>query len=120
MITLVVVAYTRVLVDLPRAFDELLRSEPHRHQRTLVTQLARIEDGANLPDDMPWVPWVLLHHPTKASTLYAGMGDGARGFGFNPDVRGAGAFYRSDDRGETWDCIMPDLPSVLTAWVAVD
>ena len=76
--------------------------------------------ASNLPDDMPWVPWVLLHHPTKANTLYAGMGDGARGFGFNPDARGAGAFYRSDDRGETWECIMPDLPSVLTAWVSVD
>ena len=76
--------------------------------------------AANLPVDMPFAPWVLLHHPTEAGTLFAGMGDGARGFGFDPDVRGEGAFYRSDDRGETWDCIMPDLPSVLTAWVAAD
>jgi hypothetical protein len=77
-------------------------------------------NASNLPDDMPWVPWVLLHHPTEEGTLFAGMGDGARGFGFDPDVRGIGAFYRSEDRGETWDCIMADLPSVLTAWVTPD
>ncbi len=76
--------------------------------------------AANLPDDMPWAPWVLLHHPTEPGSFFAGMGDGARGFGFDPEERGAGALYRSDDRGETWDCILSDQPSVLTAWVAPD
>ncbi|MBT3534875.1 MAG: hypothetical protein HN478_13410 [Rhodospirillaceae bacterium] len=76
--------------------------------------------ASNLPDDMPWTPWVLLHHPTDQTTIYAGMGDGARGFGFDPAKPGAGGFYQSTDRGETWDCLMSDLPSVLTAWVAAD
>jgi hypothetical protein len=76
--------------------------------------------ASNLPDDMPWAPWVLLHHPTDQSTIYAGMGDGARGFGFDPARRGEGGFYRSSDRGDSWDCILPDLPSVLTAWVAAN
>ena len=76
--------------------------------------------ASNLPDDMPWVPWVLLQHPHEQEILYAGMGDGARGFGFDPNERGIGAFYRSEDRGETWHCVMDDLPSVLTAWVAAD
>jgi hypothetical protein len=76
--------------------------------------------AANLPDDMPWAPWVLLHHPVDPNTLFAGMGDGARGFGFDPNERGAGGFYASEDRGETWQMILPDLPSVLTAWVTPD
>jgi len=76
--------------------------------------------AANLPTDMPWAPWVMLHHPTDPPAMFAGMGDGARGFGFDPNVRGRGSFYRSGDRGETWDCVLPDLPSVLTAWVAAD
>jgi len=83
-------------------------------------QGASWRNASNLPDAMPWCPWVLLHHPAEAGTLFAGMGDGARGFGFDPAKRGDGAFYRSNDRGETWDCIMPDLPSVLTAWVTPD
>lgn len=74
--------------------------------------------ASNLPDDMPWVPWTFSRHPTDADTLFAGMGDGARGFGFDPKERGIGAFYRSADRGESWDCVLPDLPSVLTTWVA--
>ncbi|MDC0033893.1 hypothetical protein OAJ57_04965 [Alphaproteobacteria bacterium] len=77
-------------------------------------------NAADLPDDMPWVPWTFSHHPFEPHTLYVGMGDGARGFGFDPNERGIGAFYRSIDRGETWDCILPDLPSVLTTWVAAD
>jgi len=76
--------------------------------------------AANLPEDMPWAPWVLLHHPTDPNTIFAGMGDGARGFGFDPTQRGEGGFYLSEDRGETWQCIMSGLPSVLTAWVAAD
>ena len=69
---------------------------------------------------MPWAPWVLLHHPSQPETLFAGMGDGARGFGFDPATPGKGAIYSSDDRGETWQPVMPDLPSVLTAWIAPD
>ena len=76
--------------------------------------------ASNLPTDMPWAPWVMLHHPSDPKTIFAGMGDGARGFGFDPSQRGAGGFYKSGDRGETWECILSGLPSVLTAWVAAD
>ena len=76
--------------------------------------------ASGLSDDMPWAPWVLLHHPSDPATLFAGMGDGARGFGFDPDQRGEGGFYKSSDRGGSWDCILSDLPSVLTAWIAAD
>ena len=76
--------------------------------------------ASDLPTAMPWAPWVLLHHPSEANTIFAGMGDGTRGFGFDPHRRGEGRLYRSEDRGESWQCILPDLPSVLTAWVAVD
>lgn len=76
--------------------------------------------AASLPDDMPWLPWVLLHHPSEPDTLFAGMGDGARGFGFDPDKRGEGRLYRSDDRGESWESVLGDLPTVQTAWVAAD
>ena len=72
---------------------------------------------SNLPDNMPWVPWVLLHHPTEPKTIFAGMGDGARGFGFDPNERGEGGFYTSSDQGDTWECVLSGLPSVLTAWV---
>ncbi|MDX1486062.1 MAG: hypothetical protein R3229_16445 [Alphaproteobacteria bacterium] len=74
--------------------------------------------AADLPIDMPFAPWVLLHHPFEADVAFAGMGDGARGFGFDPKQRGQGGFYRTDDRGETWAPVLADLPSVLTAWVA--
>lgn len=78
--------------------------------------------AANLPTDMPWAPWVMLHHPDpgQRDTAFAGMGNGTRGFGFDPNQRGEGSLYRSDDRGETWDCVLDGLPSILTAWVAAD
>ena len=32
--------------------------------------------------------------------------------------RGNGALYISHDAGESWDALVPEGPSVLTAWVA--
>jgi len=74
--------------------------------------------AADLPNDMPWVPWTFAHHPIEENTIFAGMGDGARGFGMSPNKRGIGALYRSDDHGDSWNCEIPDLPSVLTTWIA--
>lgn len=74
---------------------------------------------AGLPDDLPWIPWVLLSDPEDPATIFAGMGDGTRGFGFKPE-RGEGALYVSDDRGDSWRPILSDLPSILTAWMAAD
>jgi hypothetical protein len=76
--------------------------------------------ASNLPVDLPWAPWVLLHHPTNPDCIFAGMGDGARGFGFDPRKKGEGGLYLSRDRGTSWECIMADQPSILTAWVASD
>lgn len=70
------------------------------------------------PEKMPWMPWVLVRHPSDAKTVFAGMGDGARGFGFDPRQRGKGAFYVTRDRGDSWEPVLPEMPSILTAWVA--
>jgi hypothetical protein len=66
----------------------------------------------------PWMPWVLLRHPTDPRALFCGMGDGARGYGFDARIKGKGAFYLSRDRGESWEAVLKDTPSILTAWVA--
>jgi hypothetical protein len=68
--------------------------------------------------ELPYMPWVLLRHPTDPNALFCGMGDGARGYGFDPKQRGVGAFYFSPDRGESWEPVLTDTPSILTAWVA--
>jgi photosystem II stability/assembly factor-like uncharacterized protein len=65
-----------------------------------------------------WMPWVLLRHPTDQNALFCGMGDGARGYGFDARIKGKGAFYMSGDRGESWTPVIRDTASVLTAWVA--
>jgi hypothetical protein len=71
-----------------------------------------------LEKEMPYMPWVLLEHPGDPKTLFSGMGDGARGYGFDPKKRGKGAFYMSRDRGDSWEPILSESPSILTAWVA--
>jgi hypothetical protein len=77
-----------------------------------------VTDG--LQKENPWMPWVLLRHPTDPDALFCGMGDGARGYGFDARIRGKGAFYMSPDRGESWMPVMQNTPSVLTAWVAAN
>jgi photosystem II stability/assembly factor-like uncharacterized protein len=73
-----------------------------------------------LAKEMPWMPWVLLQHPSDSNSLFAGMGDGARGYGFDARVRGKGALYLSRDRGDSWEPILSDTPSILTAWVTLN
>jgi photosystem II stability/assembly factor-like uncharacterized protein len=68
----------------------------------------------------PWMPWVLLRHPTDPRALFCGMGDGARGYGFDARIKGKGALYLSRDRGESWEAVLQDTPSILTAWVAAN
>ncbi len=76
--------------------------------------------SAGIPDTMPWMPWVLVPHPNDVKTVFAGMGDGTRGFGFDARDRGKGAFYMTRDRGDSWEPILTDMPSILTAWVAAN
>jgi photosystem II stability/assembly factor-like uncharacterized protein len=71
-----------------------------------------------LEKENPWMPWVLLHHPTDKNALFCGMGDGARGYGFDARITGKGGFYVTRDRGDSWEPVLKDTPSVLTAWVA--
>jgi hypothetical protein len=52
-----------------------------------------------LEKENPWMPWVLLRHPSDSATLFCGMGDGARGYGFDARVKGRGAL-RQPDRGD--------------------
>lgn len=73
-----------------------------------------------LSRDNPWMPWVLVNHPTDPKTLFVGMGTGARGYFLHNDERGSGALYRSPDGGESWEPVFTDEPSILTAWVAAD
>jgi photosystem II stability/assembly factor-like uncharacterized protein len=68
--------------------------------------------------DIPWMPWVLVSHPTDDKTLFVGMGDGSRGFGFDARQKGSGCLYRSRDRGESWEPVLQEMPSILTAWIA--
>ena len=66
---------------------------------------------------MPYMPWTLQRHPEDPDTVFAAMGDGSRGFGFDPKARGMGALYVTRDRGDSWEPVLPELPSVLTACV---
>ncbi len=75
---------------------------------------------AGLPDTMPWMPWVFVPHPEDPKSVFVGMGDGARGFSFDPRERGQGAFYVTRDRGDSWEPVLTDMPSILTAWVAAE
>ena len=71
-----------------------------------------------LAKENPYMPWVLLRHPLDKNALFCGMGDGARGYGFDARVKGKGGFYLSRDGGDSWEPILRDTPSILTAWVA--
>lgn len=71
-----------------------------------------------LGKENPYMPWVLLHHPLDKNALFCGMGDGSRGYGFDARIKGKGAFYVSRDRGDSWEPVLKDAPSILTAWVA--
>ena len=73
-----------------------------------------------LEKENPWMPWVLVRHPTERDTIFAGMGDGARGYGFDAGVKGRGALYVTRDRGDSWGALLPETPSILTAWVAAE
>ena len=99
------------------------REKIHPHGCILVSDDAGESWRAatqGLDKENPWMPWVLLHHPDNADALFCGMGDGARGYGFDPRVAGKGAFYTSRDRGESWEPVLKDTPSILTAWVAAN
>lgn len=89
----------------------LLSDDGGESWRTAVT---------GLPEKMPWMPWVLAPHPTNQKSLFAGMGDGARGFGFDPIQKGRGALYVTQDCGESWEPVWAEMPSILTAWVAAE
>lgn len=111
----------RMIVGGAKGSPGIWRSE---HRKPLGHILLSDDEGeswrgaADLPLDMPWIPWVLLPHPEDPQTIFAGMGDGTRGFSLKPNERGEGAFYVSRDRGDSWQPLMSGLPSVLTVWVA--
>ena len=65
-----------------------------------------------LPTKTQWFAHSLVHHPADANAVLAGVGDESEAFGFTPGVGGWGAVYLSEDRGESWSEMIPDLPSV--------
>jgi photosystem II stability/assembly factor-like uncharacterized protein len=71
-----------------------------------------------LERENPWMPWVLVHHPTDRNSLFCGMGNGSRGYGFDARITGNGGFYITRDRGDSWQPVLKDTPAVMTAWVA--
>ena len=104
------------------------RGSPGVWSREKTTPLGHIllsDDGGEnwsvstngLGKENPYMPWVLLRHPLNRNALFCGMGDGARGYGFDARVKGRGGFYVSRDRGDSWELILRDTPSILTAWV---
>ncbi|HEX2226424.1 MAG TPA: hypothetical protein VHM64_04740 [Candidatus Binatia bacterium] len=96
-----------------------------RNHTTPLGHILLSDDGAEswristngLEKENPYMPWVLVRHPLDKSSLFCGMGDGARGYGFDARVTGKGAFFVSRDRGESWEPVLKDTPSILTAWV---
>ena len=107
------------------------RGSPGVWSREKTTPLGHIllsDDGGEnwsvstngLEKENPYMPWVLLRHPLNRNALFCGMGDGARGYGFDARVKGRGGFYVSRDRGDSWEPILRDTPSILTAWVAAN
>jgi photosystem II stability/assembly factor-like uncharacterized protein len=67
----------------------------------------------SIPDRMNMMAWALTLHPTDPDSAFAGMGDQSRGFGFTPGTGGTGAFYVTRDRGDSWEALISDLPTVL-------
>lgn len=70
-----------------------------------------------LPERMPWMAWALTSHPSEPNTVFAGMGNRSKGFGIATDEAGEGAFYVTRDRGDSWEPVIPELPSVSSVWV---
>jgi hypothetical protein len=64
------------------------------------------------------MPWVLVPDPNDSRALFCGLGSCSRGFGYDGSKPGKGAWARSADGGETWQTVLPDLPAVITGWVA--
>jgi hypothetical protein len=71
-----------------------------------------------LPERLPWMAWSLTPHPSDPNTVLAGMGNRSHGFGILTDEPGEGALYVSRDRGDSWEPLLPELPSVSAVWVA--
>lgn len=97
-----------------------------RNRTTPLGHILLSDDGGEswristngLEKENPYMPWVLVHHPLDKNALFCGMGDGARGYGFDATATGKGGFFISRDRGESWEPVLKDTPSILTAWVA--
>jgi photosystem II stability/assembly factor-like uncharacterized protein len=69
-----------------------------------------------MPEKLPWMTWALVWHPVDANTVFAGMGDVARGYTAGP--RGSGALFLSPDRGDSWQPAALNVPAIRVLWVA--
>lgn len=78
------------------------------------------QSNKGLPEPMRWMAATLVPHPENPSAVLAGMGDQSRGFGLEPGTRGSGAVYISRDQGNSWEPVIPDLPSIDSMSVALE
>ncbi|MBI2539803.1 MAG: hypothetical protein HYW04_08430, partial [Deltaproteobacteria bacterium] len=71
-----------------------------------------------MPDNLDPMVWALVHHPHDPHTVFAGLGDVARGHASGSG--GAGKIRVSRDRGESWQDLSIQLPADRVLWAAAD
>lgn len=76
----------------------------------------RVTQG--LPDDLNSMIWALVHHPTDPSSLFAGLGNVARGHASG--AGGAGDLMISRDMGDSWERLNINLPADRVLWAAAE
>jgi len=97
-----------------------------RESRGARAALFRSLDGAKswlrvtqgLPDHLDPMIWALVPHPNDPHTVFAGLGDVARGHASGSG--GAGKILLSRDRGESWQELKIDLSADRVLWAAAD
>jgi hypothetical protein len=77
---------------------------------------ARITRG--LPDNLDSMIWALVHHPTDRRSLFAGLGNVARGHASG--AGGAGDLMISRDMGDSWERLNINLPADRVLWAAAE
>lgn len=71
-----------------------------------------------LPENMKTMVWALTNHPSDNNTVFAGLGDVARGHAHG--TGGPGSLIVSRDRGESWEPVGGALPADRVLWAAAD
>jgi len=97
-----------------------------RENRGARAALFTSRDGAQswtritrgLPDSLDSMIWALVHHPIDRRSLFAGLGNVARGHASG--AGGAGDLMISRDMGDSWERLDIDLPADRVLWAAAE